>query len=99
VIGVDLARLPAEVMGLVFTVNSFSGQKFTAVTRAYGRLLNAMDGAELARYDLTSSEPRTGLLLCKLVRQYSGEWHMTAIGEFADAKSARGMVKPAAAVL
>jgi stress response protein SCP2 len=98
-IAVDLARLPAEVMGLVFTINSFSGQKFTAVARAYGRLVNALDNAELARYDLTSSEPRTGLLLCKLVRQYSGEWHMTAIGEFADAKTARGMVKPAAAVL
>ncbi|WP_207957746.1 TerD family protein, partial [Streptomyces sp. YIM 98790] len=98
-IGVDLAKLPPEVSGLVFTVNSFSGQKFTSVARAYCRLLDAHDGSELARYDLTQSEPRTGLILCKLVRQFSGEWHMTAVGVFADAKTAKGMVKHAAAIL
>ncbi len=30
-------RLPQEVSGLVFTVNSFSGQKFTEVAKAYCR--------------------------------------------------------------
>jgi stress response protein SCP2 len=100
VITVDLSRLPAEVTGLVFVVNSFTGQKFTAVAKAYCRLLDGPSGDnELVRFDLTSSEPRTGLILCKLIRQYSGEWHMTAIGDYVDSKTARGMVKPAAAAL
>lgn len=98
-ISVNLAGLPPEVTGLVFVVNSFSGQKFTAVAKAYCRLLDGHDGSELVRFDLTHSEPHTGLILCKLIRQFSGEWHMTAIGEFVDSKTVRGMVKPAAAML
>ena len=99
VIVVDLGRLPQDVTGLVFTVNSFSGQKFTEVAKAYCRLLDAHDNSELVRFDLTNSEPRTGVIMCKLVRQFSGEWQMTAVGEYVDAKTVRGMVKPAAAVL
>jgi hypothetical protein len=38
-------------------------------------------------------------MMCKLVRQPSGEWVMTALGEYADAKTARKMVKPAADLL
>lgn len=98
-ITVHLEGLPPEVQGLVFTVNSFSGQKFSEVAKAYCRLVDASTGEELVRFDLTSAEPRTGALMCKLVRQLSGEWVMTALGEFADAKTARKMVEPAAAAL
>ncbi|MGK4580582.1 TerD family protein [Kitasatospora sp. HPMI-4] len=96
---VHLDGLPSEVCGLVFVVNSFSGQKFTEIRNAYCRLLDAGSGQELVRFDLTHSEPMTGVVMCKLVRQYSGEWVMTALGEYVDAKTARGMVKPAAAML
>ncbi|WP_344464165.1 TerD family protein [Kitasatospora kazusensis] len=98
-ITVHLEGLPAEVCGLVFVVNSFSGQKFTDIKNAYCRLLDATSGQELVRFDLTQSEPHTGVVMCKLVRQYSGEWVMTAIGEYVNSKTARGMVKPAAAML
>ncbi|MFJ9518815.1 TerD family protein [Kitasatospora sp. NPDC101801] len=98
-ITVHLEGLPPEVCGLVFVVNSFSGQKFTAVQNAYCRLLDAGSGQELVRFDLTSSEAQTGVVMCKLVRQYSGEWVMTAIGEYVSAKTARAMVKPAGAML
>lgn len=96
VITVDLGRLPQEVTGLVFTVNSFSGQKFTEVAKAYCRLLDATTGEELVRFDLTSAEPQTGVMMAKLIRQYSGEWEMTAMGEFVKARTVRNMVKPAA---
>ncbi|MFF2039806.1 TerD family protein [Kitasatospora sp. NPDC058170] len=98
-ITVHLDGLPPEVCGLVFVVNSFSGQKFTDVKNAYCRLLDAGSGQELVRFDLTQSEAHTGVVMCKLVRQYSGEWVMTAIGEYVDAKTARAMVKPASAML
>ncbi len=99
VIVVDLGRIPAEVSGLVFTVNSFSGQKFTEVTKAYCRLLDAGTGEELVRFDLTSAEAQTGVMMAKLIRQFSGEWEMTGLGDFVKARTVRGMVKPAAQAL
>ncbi|MFG2678091.1 TerD family protein [Streptomyces sp. NPDC048392] len=99
VIVVDLGRLPQEVSGLVFTVNSFSGQKFTEVAKAYCRLIDAASGEELVRFDLTSAEPQTGVMMAKLIRQYSGEWEMTALGDFVKSRTVRGMVKPAAKAL
>ncbi|WP_371503435.1 TerD family protein [Kitasatospora sp. NBC_00374] len=98
-ITVHLDGLPAEVCGLVFVVNSFSGQKFTDIKNAYCRLVDAGSGQELVRFELAQSEPHTGVAMCKLVRQFSGEWVMTALGEYVDAKTARSMVKPAAAML
>ncbi|MFC8243018.1 TerD family protein [Streptomyces chartreusis] len=99
VITVDLGRLPQDVTGLVFTVNSFSGQKFTEVAKAYCRLIDAQSGEELVRFDLTSAEPQTGVLMAKLIRQFSGEWEMTAMGDFVKSRTVRGMVKPAAQAL
>ncbi|WP_030745054.1 TerD family protein [Streptomyces sp. NRRL S-31] len=98
-ITVDLGRLPQEVTGLVFTVNSFSGQKFTEVAKAYCRLVDAATGEELVRFDLTGAEPRTGVLMAKLVRQFSGEWDMTALGDFVKARTVRNMVEPGAKAL
>ncbi|MFF8946224.1 TerD family protein [Streptomyces sp. NPDC014864] len=99
VIVVDLGRLPQEVTGLVFTVNSFSGQKFTEVAKAYCRLMDAASGEELVRFDLTHAEAQTGVMMAKLIRQFSGEWEMTALGDFVKARTVRNMVKPAAQAL
>ncbi|WP_435975289.1 TerD family protein [Streptomyces sp. Qhu_M48] len=99
VIVVDLGRLPADTTGLVFTVNSFSGQKFTEVAKAYCRLMDAATGEELVRFDLTTAEPQTGVMMAKLIKQFSGEWEMTAMGEFVKSRTVRGMVKPAAQAL
>ncbi|MFI6407215.1 TerD family protein [Streptomyces sp. NPDC050548] len=99
VIVVDLGRIPQEVTGLVFTVNSFSGQKFTEVAKAYCRLIDAATGEELVRFDLTNAEAQTGVMMAKLVKQFSGEWDMTAMGDFVKSRTVRGMVKPAAQAL
>ncbi|MCT9088326.1 TerD family protein [Streptomyces sp. ASQP_92] len=99
VIVVDLGRIPAEATGLVFTVNSFSGQKFTEVAKAYCRLIDAATGEELVRFDLTGAEPQTGVMMAKLIKQFSGEWEMTALGSFVKSRTARGMVKPGAEAL
>ncbi|MEU1375560.1 TerD family protein [Streptomyces triculaminicus] len=98
-ITVHMGGLPPEVTGLVFTVSSFNGQKFTEVAKAYCRLLDAQTGEELVRFDLTGSEPKTGVLMCKFIRQFSGEWEMTAIGDYVKAKTVRDLVQPAAQAL
>lgn len=94
VITVHLDRLPAEVYGLVFTVNSFLGQKFTKIARAFCRLVDDTTDTELVRYELSESEPRTGVLMCKLVRR-GPAWTMTALGEFANGRTVRKLVNPA----
>ncbi|GGR92026.1 transport-associated protein [Streptomyces aureoverticillatus] len=99
VIVVDLGALPQEVTGLVFTVNSFSGQKFTEVAKAYCRLIDGATGEELVRFDLTNAEAQTGVMMAKLIRQFTGEWDMTAMGDFVKSRTVRGMVKPAAQAL
>ncbi|MFD4243036.1 TerD family protein [Streptomyces sp. NPDC058525] len=99
VIVVDLGRIPADATGLVFTVNSFSGQKFTEVAKAYCRLIDAASGEELVRFDLTTAEPQTGVMMAKLIKQFSGEWEMTAMGDFVKSRTVRGMVKPASQAL
>ncbi|MEU6993702.1 TerD family protein [Streptomyces sp. NPDC046465] len=99
VIVVDLGRLPQDVTGLVFTVNSFSGQKFTEVAKAYCRLIDAASGEELVRFDLTNAEAQTGVMMAKLIKQFTGEWEMTAMGQFVKSRTVRGMVKPSAQAL
>ena len=95
VIDVDLSRISSNVQTLVFVVNSFSGQKFTAVRNAFCRLVDDNSNQELVRFDLSDSKPSTGLVMCKIQRGASG-WVMTAIGEFHDGKTVRAMVGPAA---
>lgn len=96
-IRVDLSKIPSEVTALVFTVNSFSGQKFTEVRSAYCRLIDSL-GTELVRFSLTESQPETGVIMCTM-RRAGGTWNMTAIGEFHKGKTVRSMVDPARAWL
>ncbi|MET7303450.1 TerD family protein [Embleya sp. NPDC005575] len=91
---VRLDALPPQVTGLVFTVNSFLGQKFTEVSRAFCRLVDDTTDAELVRFDLSATEPRTGVLMCMLVRE-GPSWTMTALGRFADGRTVRKLVDPA----
>jgi stress response protein SCP2 len=94
VITIRLDQVPANVSVLVFTVNSFRGQKFTELKTAYARLLDE-GGAELVRYDLGEGEPKTGVLMCLMRREADGTWSMTALGEFHDGRNVKKMVDPA----
>lgn len=78
-ITVDLTRLPPAVATLVFTVNSFRGDTFDRIENAYCRLVDAANGAELARYDLTGAGPHTGQVMAQMSRT-GGGWEMTALG-------------------
>ncbi len=98
-IHVNLTTLPANVAALVFTINSFRGQKFTEISRAFCRLVEAGSGNELVRFDLTESQPSTGVLMCAITRTPAGSWEMRAIGTYHDGKSGKAMVKPATAAL
>jgi tellurium resistance protein TerZ len=79
-INVDLARVPDTVKSLIFTVNSFTGQSFSQVENAYCRIVNAADGREVARFNLSVQGAHTAQIMAKLYR-HNGEWKMHAIGE------------------
>lgn len=95
-INVDLGALPSSVAHLVFTINSFRGQKFTEVERAFCRLVDARTKSELVRFDLSDAQPNTGVLMVALSRTAAGTWEMRALGEYHDGKTVRAMVEPAA---
>lgn len=102
VINVDLSKLPGNVVSLVFTVTSFGGQKFTAIAKAYCRLLDRTSGrhgTELVRFELTDTQASTGALMCKLVREPNATWTMTSIGTFHDGRSVKKLRGPAKAAL
>jgi stress response protein SCP2 len=94
---VDLARLPANVLSLVFTINSFRKQTFTDVANAYCAVQNFDTGELLARFDLSDTQPSTALLMAELRRsEQPGMWRIRAIGEFHDFRTVKKLV-PAAA--
>lgn len=77
---VNLQQVPPNVKSIVFTVNSFTGQSFAQVENAYCRLINAADGKEVARFNLSVQGQHSAQLMAKLYR-HNGEWKMHAIGE------------------
>lgn len=88
---VDLQRLPAQVVTLVFVVNSFTGQNFSQVENAFCRLVNQSNGREIAKYNLSCGGPHTGQLMAKLYR-HNGEWKMHALGENANGRTFQDMM-------
>ncbi|MFC6619395.1 TerD family protein [Deinococcus radiophilus] len=78
-ITVDLARLPANVVAVMFTVNNFTGQGFGQVANAYCRLVNVQGEQEIARYNLSAQGDHSALIMAALKRSGS-DWTMTAIG-------------------
>lgn len=96
-IEVRLGDLPAEVHALVFTINSFGGQTFTRVSRAFCRLLDDR-GAELVRYELSSTEDTTAVLMAAVVRE-GPDWSMRALGEFRSGRTVKKLVAPARELL
>lgn len=91
VIKVDLAKLPATVKALVFTVNSFRGQGFDKVANATCRLVDDLSGKELARFTLSEAGSHTGLVMAKLYL-HNGEWKIHAIGEKTNGRTFHDML-------
>ncbi len=79
-IKVSLARVPAGVKALVFTVNCFTGQDFSQVENAFCRILDGRTQKEVARYDLSVQGKHNAQIMAKLYR-HNDEWKMHAIGE------------------
>ena len=85
VIEVDLTLVPAEVQRIVFPVSIHDaharGQSFGQVTNAFIRVVDAVRGSEVARFDLTEDAiTETAMVFGELYLR-DGDWKFRAIGQ------------------
>ena len=85
VIEVDLTLVPAEVQRIVFPVSIHDaharGQSFGQVTNAFIRVVDAVRGSEVARFDLTEdASTETAMVFGELYLR-DGDWKFRAIGQ------------------
>jgi tellurium resistance protein TerZ len=93
---VDLTKVPASVQSLVFTVNSYRGQKFDKVKNAFVRVLDDK-GNELLKYDLSAKGDHTACIMGKVYR-HNGGWKFHAIGEVASGTTVESIMNQVKAV-
>jgi tellurium resistance protein TerD len=84
VIKIDLAKVPANVAKIDFTVTIYDAearsQNFGMVSNAFIRVADDNKGTELIRYDLGEDySVETAVVVAELYR-HSGEWKFNAIG-------------------
>ncbi|MFB6892624.1 TerD family protein [Kitasatospora sp. NPDC056327] len=85
VVLVNLDLVPPQVDKVAFPVSIYDaenrGQNFGQVRNAYIRVVNSVDGQEIARYDLTEdASSETAMIFGELYR-YAGEWKFRAVGQ------------------
>lgn len=95
---VDLSNLSSDIQSLVFTVNSFTGQNFSSVANAYCRIVDADNGKELARLNLSDQGKHTGLIMAYLKRN-GANWNFTAVGTVCRGRTAKDITIEAEGVV
>ncbi|MCU1616053.1 MAG: terD3 [Frankiales bacterium] len=84
-IKVDLARVPADVDKIVFTVSIYDAenrrQSFGQVRNAFIRVVNQADGVEITRYDLSEDASTETAMIFGEVYRNGPEWKFRAVGQ------------------
>ncbi|MFH8737471.1 TerD family protein [Streptomyces sp. NPDC017964] len=78
-ISVDLARVEPAIENVVLAASS-DGGSFGQVPGLYIRVLDAANGAEIARYDSADASVETAFVLGELYRR-QGAWKFRAVGQ------------------
>ncbi|WP_280397833.1 TerD family protein [Nocardia carnea] len=84
VISIDFTRVPAVVDRIVLLVTCYTGQTFAEVENPFCRLVDARNGVELLRHDL-SLYPASGFVPAVLVRGEHG-WRLREIADKVNAQ-------------
>ncbi|OQX12140.1 MAG: chemical-damaging agent resistance protein C [Thiothrix lacustris] len=84
-VNVNLAGLAETVKKMVFAVTIHDAearkQNFGQVSNAYIRLVNAADGKEIARYDLSEDASVETAMLFGEIYRHNAEWKFKAVGQ------------------
>jgi stress response protein SCP2 len=80
-----LDKLPPDCDRIVFTVNIFEAQvrkqHFGMIKNAFIRIVDAKNGAELCRYDLSENYNGMTAMIFGEVYKHDGEWKFSAVGQ------------------
>jgi len=85
IIQIGINKIPPDIESIIIAVTIHDAenrnQNFGQVENAFIRIVNNVDGNELARYDLTEDySTETALIFAELYRK-NGEWRFAAIGD------------------
>lgn len=84
-IKVHLSQVPADVQKIAITVTIHEAearkQNFGQVSGAYIRCVNAADGKEIARFDLSEDASVETAMIFGEIYRHNGEWKFKAIGQ------------------
>lgn len=82
---VELSRVPTDYDKIVFVVNIYQAiqrkQQFGMIKNAFIRVVDADNGKELCRYNLSENYDGKTAMVFGEVYRYNGEWKFGAIGE------------------
>ncbi|MEV0531742.1 TerD family protein [Kitasatospora sp. NPDC050463] len=85
VVLVNLDLVPPQVDKVAFPVSIYDAesrlQNFGQVRNAYIRVVNSLDGQEIARYDLTEDASNETAMIFGELYRYAGEWKFRAVGQ------------------
>jgi len=84
VISIDFTRIPAVVDRIALLVTCYTGQTFAEIDNPFCRLVDARNGAELLRHDL-SPYTASGFVLAVLVRGAHG-WQLREVADSINAQ-------------
>lgn len=82
---VDLSKVPDDIAKIVFTASIYAGrsrgQNFGMVDGAYARLVDAINNAELYKFDLSEdASTNTAVILVRLYK-INNEWKFEGVGQ------------------
>ncbi len=82
---IELTRVPAEYNKIVFVVTIYQArernQSFGMIKNAFIRIVDADNGKELCRYNLSENYDGKTAMVFGEVYRYNGEWKFSAVGE------------------
>ncbi len=82
---VELTKVPAEYNRIVFVVTIYQArernQSFGMIKNAFIRIVDADNGTELCKYNLSENYDGKTAMIFGEVYRYNGEWKFSAVGE------------------
>lgn len=96
-IQVDMSIVSADIQKIVFVVNIYDcirrKQDFGLIANAFIRIVNAANGQEYCRFNLSENySGKTSLIVAEVYR-HSNEWKFSAIGEGTNDASLSELIK------
>ena len=82
---IDVSRVPQEYDRIVIVVNIYQAvqrrQHFGMIQNAFIRLVDARNGSEMCKYNLTDNYSGMTAMIFGEVYRHNGEWKFSAIGQ------------------